>query len=293
LSQERVTILLVNRSDRVTSPSIDSAATTAEQLAVDHIPLVAHLVREVSGRIPASVDRDDLRSAGLVALVAASRAFDPDLGVPFPAYAAQRIRGALLDELRSVDWASRSVRRKGREIEAARQRLAAAMGQFPDNRAVAESLGMSIGEVERADADVARATVLSIHSTDRDLAEEVPTAALGPQALLERGEQLAYLADAIAELPERLQTVVRGYFLEERPMAEIGAELGVTESRVSQLRAEALVLLRGALASALEPHLVEEPANPTGVAARRKAAYAESVQARYTTRLRMPMVQTA
>jgi RNA polymerase sigma factor FliA len=293
LSQERVTILLVNRSDRVTSPSTDSAATTAEQLAVDHIPLVAHLVREVSGRIPASVDRDDLRSAGLVALVAASRAFDPDLGVPFPAYAAQRIRGALLDELRSVDWASRSVRRKGREIEAARQRLAAAMGQFPDNRAVAESLGMSIGEVERADADVARATVLSIPSTDRDLAEEVPTAALGPQALLERGEQLAYLADAIAELPERLQTVVRGYFLEERPMAEIGAELGVTESRVSQLRAEALVLLRGALASALEPHLVEEPANPTGVAARRKAAYAESVQARYTTRLRMPMVQTA
>jgi RNA polymerase sigma factor FliA len=293
LSQERVTILLVNRSDRVTSPSTDSAATTAEQLAVDHIPLVAHLVREVSGRIPASVDRDDLRSAGLVALVAASRAFDPDLGVPFPAYAAQRIRGALLDELRSVDWASRSVRRKGREIEAARQRLAAAMGQFPDNRAVAESLGMSIGEVERADADVARATVLSIHSTDRDLAEEVPTAALGPQALLERGEQLAYLADAIAELPERLQTVVRGYFLEERPMAEIGAELGVTESRVSQLRAEALVLLRGALASALEPHLVEEPANPTGVAARRKAAYAESVQARYTARLRMPMVQTA
>ncbi|MDF1603587.1 sigma-70 family RNA polymerase sigma factor [Nocardioides sp. YIM 152315] len=283
----------MNRSDRVTSTIIDSAATTAEQLAVDHIPLVAHLVREVSGRIPASVDRDDLRSAGLVALVAASRAFDPDLGVPFAAYAAQRIRGALLDELRSVDWASRSVRRKGREIEATRQRLAAAMGQFPDDRAVAESLGVPTAEVVRADADVARASVLSIHGTDRDLADEVPTAALGPEALLERGEQLAYLADAIDELPERLQFVVRAYFLEERPMAEIGAELGVTESRVSQLRAEALVLLRGALASALEPHLVEEPANPTGVAARRKAAYAESVQARYAARLRVPMVQTA
>ncbi|MFC7496884.1 MULTISPECIES: sigma-70 family RNA polymerase sigma factor [unclassified Nocardioides] len=283
----------MNRSDRVTSPNSDSAPTTAEQLAVDHIPLVAHLVREVSGRIPASVDRDDLRSAGLVALVAASQAFDPDLGVPFAAYAAQRIRGALLDELRSVDWASRSVRRKGRDIEAARQRLAAAMGQFPDDRAVADSLGISLSEVVRADADVARATVLSIHGTDRDLADELPTSSMGPEGVLERGEQLAYLVDAIAELPERLQVVVRGYFLEERPMAEIGAELGVTESRVSQLRAEALVLLRGALASALEPHLVEEPVNPTGVAARRKAAYAESVQARYAARLRVEMVQTA
>ncbi|MBB3042544.1 sigma-70 family RNA polymerase sigma factor [Nocardioides soli] len=272
----------VRRSARVTSPIADS--TASEQLAVDHIPLVAHLVREVSGRIPASVDRDDLRSAGLVALVAAARAFDADRGVPFPAYAAQRIRGALVDELRSVDWASRSVRRKGREIEAARQRLATAMGQFPDDRVVAESLGVSTAEVVRSDADVVRAAVLSIHGTDRDLADDVPTTALGPQAALERAERLAYLADAIAELPERLRVVVRGYFLEERPMAELGAELGVTESRVSQLRAEALALLRGALAAGLEPHLAEEPANPGGVAARRRTAYAASVAARHAAR---------
>lgn len=272
----------VRRSARVTSPIAD--ATAPEQLAVDHIPLVAHLVREVSGRVPASVDRDDLRSAGLVALVAAARAFDSGLGVPFPAYAAQRIRGALVDELRSVDWASRSVRRKGREIEAARQRLATAMGQFPDDRAVAESLGVSTAEVVRTDADVVRAAVLSLHGTDRDLADDLPTTALGPQAVLERAERLAYLADAIAELPERLGVVVRGYFLEERPMAELGAELGVTESRVSQLRAEALVLLRGALAAGLEPQLAEEPAHPGGVAARRRTAYAESVAARYAAR---------
>jgi RNA polymerase sigma factor FliA len=291
--RDGVTIGVMQRSDGVTSLNSDSAAPTADQLAVEHIPLVAHLVREVSGRIPASVDRDDLRSAGLVALVAASKAFDPELGVPFAAYASQRIRGALLDELRSVDWASRSVRRKGREIEATRQRLAAAVGQFPDDQAVADALGVEKAEIVRADADVARATVLSIHGTDRDLADEVPTASLGPESMLVQGEQLAYLADAIAELPERLQVVVRGYFLEERPMAEIGAELGVTESRISQLRAEALVLLRGALAAALEPHLVEEPVNPTGVAARRKAAYAESVAVRYASRRRMPMERSA
>ncbi len=284
------------RSAPVTSP-IASPATTEQprpaQLATDHLPLVAHLVREISGRVPASVDRDDLRSAGLVALVSASQAFDPSRGVPFSAYAATRIRGALLDELRSVDWASRSVRRRGREIEATRQRLAAARGAFPDAAAVAEALGLTAGDVVRADAEVVRASVLSIHGADRDLTDDVPTADPGPAEVAVRVERLAYLADAVAELAERLRAVVQGYFLDERPMAEIAAELGVTESRISQLRAEALVLLRGALATALEPDLVEERPRPAGVAARRKAAYAEAVQARYVARLRGPAEQSA
>lgn len=262
-----------------TLPGADPA-----QLAETHVPLVAHLVREVSGRIPARVDRNDLRSAGLVALVAAAHSFEPDQGVPFAAYAKTRIRGAILDELRAIDWASRSVRRRAREIDAARQRLASAMGQFPDDGVVAESLGLTREEVVRADADVNRASVLSLHGTDQDLGDTLPDAAAGPEALVERAERLEHVADAVAELPERLRVVVRGYFIEERPMAELAAELGVTESRVSQLRAEALVLLRTALAAQLESGAGASVAPVSGVVARRRAAYTSAVEARNQAR---------
>lgn len=260
-------------------PDLDPAS-----LAEQHVPLVAHLVREVSARVPATVDRDDLRSAGLVALVLASKSFDPALGVPFAAYAVTRIRGALLDELRSIDWASRSVRRRGREIEATRQRLANALGAFPDDAKVAAELGLTASDVARVDADVSRATVLSIHATEDGTIDLPATRTLGPAEVFERTEQLEYLSDAIAELPQRLQLVVRGYFLEQRPMAEIGEELGVSESRVSQLRAEALVLLRRVMAEALEPHLAEAPAERGGVAERRKAEYADAVHTRHASR---------
>jgi RNA polymerase sigma factor for flagellar operon FliA len=283
----RVTIICVTRSDSVTSTDADAASHHPDVLAAEHVALVAHLVRELSARIPATVDRDDLRSAGLVALVAAARGFDASLGVPFTAYATTRIRGALVDELRSVDWASRSVRRRSREIEATRQRLATAMGQFPDDAAVARSLGLTAQEVSRTDADVARASVLSLHGTGEELAEVIPATMPAPEAVVEGAERLEYLADAIAELPERLQVVVRGYFLEELPMADIAAELGVTESRVSQLRAQALVLLREALGRALEPEMLLGP-EPEGVAARRRRTYADTVAARHASRRPVP-----
>lgn len=279
----------MNRSSRVTNQPSQGQTSPGETtdpalLAEEYVPLVAHLVRELSARIPASVDRDDLRSAGLVALVTAARAFDSSLGVPFSAYATTRVRGALLDELRSIDWASRAVRRRSRDIEATRQRLATALGAFPDDAAVARSLGLTPAEVARTDADVSRAAVLPLHGADHSIADVLPAVTPGPAEVVEHAEQMSYLVDAIEELPERLAAVVRGYFLEERPMAELAAELGVTESRISQLRAEALVLLRGALATALEPHLVEQPANPDGVAARRRATYVAAVAARHASR---------
>ncbi len=268
----------MNDLDTVTDDVVEP-----ERLAEQHLALVAHLVREVSGRVPASVDRDDLRSAGLLALVTAARSFDPSVGTPFGAYAAVRIRGALLDELRSVDWASRSVRRRAREVEAARQRLAAAMGEFPDDATVARALGVPIGDVARSDADVARASVLSLQGPTGHDHDGVPSRLPGPEETAERTERLEYVADALLELPERLQAVVRGYFLEERPMAEIAAELGVTESRVSQMRAEALVLMRTALTAAFEPAVADD-GGAVGVAARRKAAYAGAVAARHLAR---------
>jgi RNA polymerase sigma factor for flagellar operon FliA len=194
------------------------------------------------------------------------------------------VRGALLDELRSIDWASRGVRRRSREIEATRHHLATTTGAFPDDATVARSLGLTVTDVAHTDADVSRAAVLSLHAFDHPVAEVLASAIPGPEEVADRTERLDYLADAIRELPERLRTVITGYFLEERPMREIAAELGVTESRISQLRAEALVLLRGALATALEPHLAEQVDEQPRLATRRREAYAGAVAARHAAR---------
>jgi len=268
---------------------LEEPATPPARLAEEHVPLVAHLVRELSVRIPQSVDRDDLRSAGLVALVKAARSFDPTLGVPFTSYAATRVRGALLDELRSIDWATRGVRRRSRDIETTRQQLATSTGAFPDDATVAQSLGLTAADVARTDADVSRAAVLSIQGFDHPIADVLASSTPGPEEQAHRSEQMEYLVDAIQELPERLRTVVTGYFLEERPMSELAVELGVTESRISQLRADALLLLREALAKALEPQLAEPVGERPGLGARRRAAYATAVADRHAARRRGPV----
>jgi RNA polymerase sigma factor for flagellar operon FliA len=232
--------------------------------------------------VPDHVDRGDLNSAGLMALVQASRAFDPERGIPFARYAATRIRGALIDELRAVDWASRSVRRRGREIEATRASLATSLRQVPDDSQVAAELGLTLAEIQRSDEDLSRASVLSLDmETELGVAEVLPTAEPTPDAQLEHRERLQYLDEAVAELPERLHAVIQGYFLDERPMAELAEELGVSESRISQMRAEALVLLRDALNSALDPDLVTASVRPDGCAARRRESYFRAVAERH------------
>ncbi|MCW2848626.1 MAG: FliA/WhiG family polymerase sigma factor [Marmoricola sp.] len=257
-------------------------ALSADELISQHLPLVAHVVRETMGRVPGHVNRDDLTSAGMMALVQAERGYDPSRGVPFASYATTRIRGAVLDELRSVDWASRSVRRRARDLDQTRNQLATSLGRIPTHAEVASTLGLSADEVARNEDDIARAHVLSIQgSEDSDLEHLMPTAGPTPEQVVENRERLTYLVEAVAELPDRLRTVVEQYFLAERPMAEIAAELGVTESRVSQIRAEALVLLRGALDRALEPESVVATAKSTGCVARRRESYYSAVAARH------------
>jgi RNA polymerase sigma factor FliA len=268
----------------VTSASTASAAPalSADELISQHLPLVAHVVRETMGRVPGHVNRDDLTSAGMMALVQAQRGYDASRGVPFASYATTRIRGAVLDELRSVDWASRSVRRRARDLDQTRNQLATALGRIPTAAEVASTLGLTADEVARNEDDIARAQVLSIQgSEDSDLEHLMPTAGPTPEQVVEDRERLTYMVEAVAELPDRLRTVVEQYFLAERPMAEIAAELGVTESRVSQIRAEALVLLRGALDRALEPESVVETGKTTGCVARRRESYYSAVAARH------------
>ncbi|HET7388207.1 MAG TPA: FliA/WhiG family RNA polymerase sigma factor [Nocardioidaceae bacterium] len=261
------------------APAAPSPAEV-DDLVRRSLPLVGHLVREMLSRVPGHVSRDDLMSAGMVALVQAAQAFDPSRGVSFSGYASTRIRGAVVDELRGLDWASRSVRRRAREIDEARNRLTATLGRSASDAEVAAALGIGRAEIDAHHEDMSRAAVMSLQGFGEEGIDDIlPARGLTPVDVLEQRERIGYLHDAVENLPERLRTVVEGYFFADRPMAELAEELGVSESRISQLRAEAIVLLKGALNAALDPELVAESDRPGGCAARRKQAYYASVAA--------------
>jgi RNA polymerase sigma factor for flagellar operon FliA len=263
----------------------------ADHLVTSHMALVGHLVRESLSRLPGHVSRDDLTSAGLAALVQAARSYDEGRGVPFTRYAATRIRGAIIDELRGVDWASRSVRRRARELDETRARLASELGRPATDNELAAATGMSVEEIANNAEDVSRASVMSLQGFGETPIDEVlPTRAPSPEERVEHNERVGYLVDAVALLPDRLRVVIEGYFFAERPMAEIAEELGVSESRISQMRAEALVLLKDAMNSALDPELVTPHKRPDGCAARRRDAYFASVASRRTAAARLSSV---
>src|SRR3954466_222485 len=248
-----------------------------ELLIRQHMPLVGHLVREMLFKVPPHVHRDDLASAGYAALVTAAKAFDSERGIPFGRFAAARVRGALLDELRSMDWATRSVRSRARRADVARQELTTQLGRTPTPQELAELLGVAVGELSTVDDDVQRAAVLSLQGFATGTAEDMVTeTSLNPEEMLLHRERVGYLHDAVAVLPERLRFVVEASFLQERPLSEVAEELGVTESRVSQLRTEALALLRDGLSTHMDQR--DSGAAPgDGCVARRRAAYAAQI----------------
>jgi RNA polymerase sigma factor FliA len=260
-----------------------------ERLVLDHLSVVQHAVAEVASRVPRHVSRDDLESAAMLGLAQAARTFDPGRGIAFERHAAHRVRGALLDALRDSDWASRSVRARARQMQRAADDLAVRLGRTPSVAEVAAELGVDLGSVHRLQEDVHRATVLNYDSilAEGDAEDLLPAAAETPDQVLLDRERHAYLADAVVALPERLRRVVTAYFFEERPMLEIAAELGVTESRVSQLRSEALVLLKDGLNAQLDPATLAPEPRPGGRVARRKAAYYAAVAAGSDYRARL------
>jgi len=259
-------------------------------LIEENVALVGHLVREMLAKVPAHVGRDELTSAGMVALVVSAKGFDASRGVPFARFAAIRIRGALMDELRSMDWAARSVRGRAREVETTRSSLAAALGRTPRADEIASAMGTTVSELDSLNADVARASVLSLQGFSPETgAEALPDGTAGPESLILQREKLGYLHDAIAVLPERLHFVVSEYFFKQRQMTDIAAELGVTESRVSQLRAEALRMLKDGMNSQLEPAAVTPAARPDGRAAAGRAAYLRDIAERSTLAGRLAM----
>jgi RNA polymerase sigma factor for flagellar operon FliA len=246
------------------------------------MPLVGYVVTELLARLPQHVRRDELESAGYEALVRCAASYDPSIGTTFTQFARLRVRGAVLDELRSADWASRGARRAERELSGAEDRLTHQLGRRPTAGELAAETGRDGEEIHRVRDRVQRSVVLSLNALVGDgtvgLVESIPSTGPSQDDTLIDGERNHVLSAAVQALPERLRQVVAGYFLQERPMAEIARELGVTESRVSQLRAEALVLLREAMNRHLEG---EQPAAPeqVGVAARRREEYYSRVGA--------------
>jgi RNA polymerase sigma factor for flagellar operon FliA len=217
----------------------------------------------------------------MLGLAQAARSWDPARGASFERHAATRIRGALLDELRDADWASRSVRSRARRLQRAGEDLTARLGRAPSPAELAAELGTDAQTVHQLLGDLHRATVLNYESivADGEADDLLPSGERAPDHVLVDRERRAYLSDAVLALPERLRAVVIGYFYQERPMLEIAAELGVTESRVSQLRAEALILLRDGLNAHLDPDTIPAEPRPGGRQARRRAAYHAAIAA--------------
>lgn len=254
------------------------AGTEVDRLVEQHLPLVGYAVAEAITKLPTHVNRDDLMSAATMALVHSARSFDPARGVPFPSYAKIRLRGAIIDELRGHDWISRGVRVKARRRAEAEDSLAAALGRHPTAGELASHLGTTVEQLNSTDGDVHRSVVLSLQGFAEagTLEGMLPSPEPGPQEVLLVRERLSYLVAAVAALPVRLRFVVQGYFLDERPMADLAVELRVTESRVSQMRAEALAMLRDGMDAMLSSESVVD-APGAGCVARRKAAYIEAV----------------
>jgi RNA polymerase sigma factor for flagellar operon FliA len=254
------------------------------EMIEDNLPLVKHIVFQVAVHFPRHVDRDELARAGALGLVEAARRYDEARGVPFERFAAQRIRGAILDAVRAADWAPRSVRNLARKLEGAEQRLATELGRVPSKEEMAEALGMSQSELNRLQDRMFRSVVLALeHETADDVEKDltlvdvlVDEASVEPSNELETRELHGYLRDAIGLLPERHRLVVVGYFLEGRTSQELAEFLGVTESRISQLRSESLLMLQEGIEA---QYLAErpDPCEVTGRVARRKATYAKGI----------------
>jgi RNA polymerase sigma factor for flagellar operon FliA len=264
---------------------------TVEALVERYQPLAEQLTALLATRVPRTVDRGDLRSAALFGLLQAAQSWQDDRGVSFESFARHRIRGALLDELRKRDWASRRVRTFARRRAATTDDLTGLLGRRPTDAEVASRLGVPVATVAASELDVHVATV---HSTDA-LLEEVsglPNDDDPEHALVAR-ERSGYLHDAVALLPDRLRAVIVGYYLDERPMRAIAAELGVTESRVSQMRAEAVRLLRAALTGVLEPERMADLAFADHVSERALGMASAALQAQSDYRDRLDLTLPA
>ena len=233
-----------------------SASAKRESQLMDYLPLVKYIAGRIAIGLPKSVELDDLINAGVVGLIEAYNNFDSSKGVKFESYASMRIRGAILDELRSIDWAPRSTRAKSREIERAISGLENRLGRSPNEEEIAENLDISLGELFKLLDDVSSTTLLSLdeltYGSDDDKPVPLVDTLRSPDrsdALtdLEREEMRNLLVDAIGLLSDQERLVIALYYYEELTLKEIGEVMDLSESRVSQIHTKSVLSLRAKL----------------------------------------------
>ena len=236
----------------------DLAARDA--LLTENLSLVHHVARQLERKLSNELDHDELVSAGTLGLMAAMSSFDASRGLAFSTFAVPRIRGAILDELRRQDHVPRSVRRKTRDISSARTALAAKLCRVPDDKEVAEALGVDVKTLWKWESDVEGAIRVPIDRPAKDTGDGHSSSPLdflhtdpehGVDAQLGREQEVAMLREAIMKLKEQERTVLALYYFEELKLHEIAEILGLTESRVSQIRSKALGRLRETIGVAL------------------------------------------
>jgi RNA polymerase sigma factor for flagellar operon FliA len=232
---------------------VETLNSDQEKLLLEHLPIVRFLARRIHERLPQHVDIEDLVSAGVVGLMDAFAKFDPRKKVQFRSYAQFRIRGAILDSLRTLDWSPRDLRRKGRAAEEAVRILTARFGRSPCETEVAAEMSLDLEEYQSLLGDLKGLEIGTLHvEHNEDSGEEEMAYIPGrpeedPLFCCLRGELQEKLTGAIDRLPERERLVMTLYYFEELTMREIGLALGVVESRVSQIHTSAVLHLRAAL----------------------------------------------
>ena len=283
----------------------EKLSAEAKALVEAHLPMVRHVLAGVAAHYPRHADREELHQAATLGLVEAAARYDAERGVPFDRWAALRIRGAIVDAVRALDFAPRTLRSAARDAEAAKVALENKLGRTPTLDEVAAEMGVPSSELAQLQGRVHRSLVLSLDAPCGEEDGDPLTLASGlidevqlqPVEVLEQRERATYVRDALACLPERLQEVVVGYFLDGESSADLAERLGVTESRVSQMRTEALKLMRSGIEAQYADAAPETtPVADAGKAAYRQAAYAAQLAARstYATRLsRIPSPRDA
>jgi RNA polymerase sigma factor for flagellar operon FliA len=229
------------------------ANSSRKQALLQHLPLVRYAARRIHERLPQHVELDDLVSAGFVGLIDALDKFDSTRNVQFRSYAQFRIRGAILDSLRTLDWGSRQLRRQGRSIEEAVQTLTRRLQRIPTEDEIAGELGMTLDRYQEVLGELRGLQIGSLQqtvdedSTDSELERLPASQEEDPYQRCLRAEMFHQVRSAMEQMPEREARVLTLYYREEMTLKQIGAVLGLVESRVSQIRGAAIVRLRGYL----------------------------------------------
>jgi len=242
-----------------------------ERLLLEHLPQVRYLARRIHDRLPAQVPLEDLIHAGVVGLIDAVDKFDPSKNVPLKSYAKFRIRGAIVDSLREMDWSPRRLRREARRIEEAHRVLKARLGRVPGEPELAAEMGMTLpqfqhllGELRGLDLGSLQAESTDSKSEKDAIGYRTNVAEKNPFTQCLQGEMKSLIATALEDLNEKEKQVLTLYYLEELTMKEVGAVVGVKESRVSQIHSVALIRLRARLEDLMAARGVGGPTGPGG-----------------------------